>query len=199
MVAGEISTGKSSVLEFIDYCLGAGEHPSHPEIQRKVRAALLEVELGDSVTVIERPVFTTSSVATVHQCSLDGLSDPHTTIRKVLRPAGDPESLSTLLLDYCGLRGVVLKEAPTKAASETDPLSFRDVMWLAFLPNRRLDNENLLHENTLMQALKMRQVIEVVFDVHDNALAELGDRLTSLSKEQERLQAEVESVRRFLN
>ena len=34
LIAGAFSTGKTSVLEFIAYCLGARNHPQHPEILR---------------------------------------------------------------------------------------------------------------------------------------------------------------------
>lgn len=46
IIAGEIMTGKTSVLEFVDYCLGAAEHPTHPEIHdASVVRALLETSL----------------------------------------------------------------------------------------------------------------------------------------------------------
>ena len=49
MIAGAFSTGKSSILEFIAYCLGGRSHPQHAEILRRVRSALLEVELSSRV------------------------------------------------------------------------------------------------------------------------------------------------------
>src|ERR1700741_2089191 len=48
LIAGAFSTGKTTILEFIDYCLGASDHPRHPEITPKVRKATLEVELSGS-------------------------------------------------------------------------------------------------------------------------------------------------------
>jgi hypothetical protein len=38
VIAGAFSTGKSSILEFIAYCLGGRSHPQHPEILRRVRS-----------------------------------------------------------------------------------------------------------------------------------------------------------------
>src|SRR3954451_22388633 len=46
VIAGAFSTGKTTVLEFVDYCFGASDHPRLPEIMPKVRAATLEVELS---------------------------------------------------------------------------------------------------------------------------------------------------------
>src|SRR5687767_1909223 len=47
IIAGEISTGKTSILEFIDYCLGASPHPQHEEILDAVRGARLALEVRE--------------------------------------------------------------------------------------------------------------------------------------------------------
>jgi hypothetical protein len=65
VIAGEISTGKTTILEFIDYCLGAIRHSRHLEIERHVRGALLEVEIEGQVLVIERATFATEQVVRV--------------------------------------------------------------------------------------------------------------------------------------
>jgi hypothetical protein len=170
VIAGQISTGKTSILEFIDYCLGDSNHPRHVEIQRQVQVALLELELSGDVHVIERRLFSEDQNALVHRCDLDHLEDPHHSALAVLAPAGAQDSLSTFLLEHTGLDRISLKEAPTQASSRTDPLSFRDLMWLCFLPNSRTDNRQLLQEHHYMRELKLRQVIEVVFGVHDQQL-----------------------------
>lgn len=198
VIAGEISTGKTSTLEFVDYCLGSSRHPRHLEIERRVRSALLEVEVAGEVLVIERAVFTTEQAATVHRCRLAELAEPHTTERRPLTPVGDPNSLSSLLLAATGLDGMQLREAPTQPESATDPLSFRDLMPLCFLTNQRLDNKNLLFENPHMRGLKLRQVIEIVFDVYDGQLAAMGDQLTRLEDEQRDLAAEIAALDTFL-
>ena len=161
VIAGQINTGKTSVLEFIDYCLGAAQHPRHQEVLAQVRSAQVEVRLAGSPYVLERAVGEPSSSITIFPGTLEtmGLSAAE---RRPIRPPGDPTSLSTLLLSYCGLEGVELREAPSQPDSKTDPLSFRDLMWLAYLPNERLDNKNLLHETNYMQRLKLRQVVDVV-------------------------------------
>lgn len=124
VIAGEISTGKTSVLEFIDYCLGGSRHPRHIEIERRVRSALLEVEIDDETAVIERPTFSSEQFANVHRCTLDELTEPHTVERRPLAPPGDVNSLSSFLLGATGLAGLQLKQAPTQAQSAVVALSF---------------------------------------------------------------------------
>ncbi|GGM68860.1 DNA recombination protein RecN [Dactylosporangium sucinum] len=173
VLAGAFSTGKTTILEFVDYCLGAGDHPRHPEIMPKVKAATLEVELSGSPYLIERTVGEPSMFAYVRAGRLDepGAAPP---VRRPLRPAGNPESLSSMLLSHCKLQGVRLSQ------ETEDPLSFRDLMWLCFLPNERLDDKDLLFESVPMKHLKLRQVVDVVFDVHDDHLVEIGRRIRTL-------------------
>jgi hypothetical protein len=180
VLAGAFSTGKTTILEFVDYCLGAGDHPRHPEITPKVKSATLEVDLSGSPYLIERAVGEPSMFAYVRAGRLD---EPGAAprVRRPLRPAGHPESLSSLLLSHCKLQGVRLSFDP--ANESDDPLSFRDLMWLCFLPNERLDGKDLLFESVPMKHLKLRQVVDVVFDVHDDRTVEIGRRIRTVEAE----------------
>lgn len=198
IVAGEISTGKSSVLEFIDFCLGASSYPRHLEIERQVRSAQLEIGLEGRVYVVERALAEREKVAFVHECALEDLDKPHGKRRHPIDPPGDPNSLSMFLLDHCGLAGVTLKQAPTQESSAVDPLSFRNLMWLAFMPNNRLDSKQLLHEGNRHLFRKMRQVIEVVFEVHDDQAAKLAEAIDEARKRRQQLELDVSSLETFL-
>lgn len=197
IIAGAFSTGKSSVLEFISYCLGSRDHPRHPEILRKVRSAQLEVELSGQPHVIERSVGDPSVAAFVRPGHLDD-TEKVGAKRFPIKPPSDPDSLSSLLLSHCGLEGVELRQAPTQPASETHAMSFRDLMWLCFLPNERLADKNLLFENERPKNLKLGQVVDVVFGVHDDAAVELGRRVTELESRLAHARTERASAQRFV-
>jgi hypothetical protein len=137
-------------------------------------------------------------MVTVHRCALSELSESHTMERRLLSPPGDPNSLSSFLLGATGMQGMQLREAPTQVQSATDPLSFRDLMPLCFITNQRLDNKNLLLEGQHMRALKLRQVIEIVFDIYDDQLAVMGDQLERLEQERRDLAAELTALDTFL-
>ncbi len=201
VIAGAFSTGKTTVLEFVDYCLGASDHPRHPEIMPKVRAATLEIELSGTPYLIERAVGEPSTFAYVRPGQLDSDSDQPLPIpqRRPLRPAGNPDSLSGLLLAHCKLDGVRLRDLPAQSDSDTDPLSFRDLMWLCFLPNERLDNRNLLFENHPMKHLRLRQVVDVVFGVHDDRSVDLGRRVRQVDAELAEARAEYAVASRIVH
>ncbi|MFD8302869.1 DNA recombination protein RecN [Streptomyces sp. NPDC059690] len=197
IISGAFSSGKTAVLEFISYGLGARRHPRHPEIMRKVRASLLEVELSGVPHVIERAVGEPSTSAFVRRGRL-GEAAASTAERRPIDPAGDPQSLSTLLLSHCGLEGVQLREAPTSSESRTDPLSFRDLMWLTFLTNERVADKNFLFENSFMRKHKLRQVVDVVFAVHDDRRIEIGARIRELESRLNRSRSELATARSFV-
>lgn len=198
IISGEISTGKSTILKLIDYCLGAANHPQHVELQRRGRACLLDIQIGERRVVIERPLFSARSVATVHECTLDAIRDPHV-VREV-SPVQTPgrESISSYILKLLGLWGTELVEAPTQSASGTDKMSFRDVMSLCYLENKRLDNEALLFENDFMKALKLRQVFDVCFGIHENRLAQLSREVSGLGAQHASLDRELATLNSFL-
>ena len=199
VIAGEISTGKTTVLEFIDYCLGASRHPEHPElVEVSIRTALLEVELNGEVCAIERACFPASAEVTIHWTDIEGLSADHAHETHPVRPAGDPQSLSSYLLGVLGLAGIRLKEAPTQTASGADPLSFRDLLAVSYIDNDRLGSDSLLFENNRMKALKTTQVVDVIFGVHEDAAAELSAAINEAETKQTTVRHEIATLARFL-
>ncbi|MHA6784712.1 hypothetical protein ACVGOW_27495 [Pseudonocardia saturnea] len=56
IIAGEISTGKTSTLELIDYCLGASSHPQHEEILEAVRGVRLAIRMRKNAVPEEEEV-----------------------------------------------------------------------------------------------------------------------------------------------
>lgn len=176
VIAGPSATGKTSIAEFVMYLLGGREHPQHPEIVGAVRSAMLEVELAGEVATIERAAAGgASTFASVWRAPLGELAGAHEQ-RVSTEPTSDPEGLSQLILAGFGLDGVGLPEAPTREESKVQLLSIRDVFRLMYLPNHRLDNKDLAFDRSpYMVRQKFRQLVDVVFGVHDAQAAELQE------------------------
>ncbi|WP_157743973.1 DNA recombination protein RecN [Micromonospora zamorensis] len=165
------------MVDFIRYCLGDNEHPQHPEILGFVRSALLETLLSGQFHCIERAaVGPPSKFASIWQASL-GTLGAAPEVRVPVDPPSDPTGLSQRLLAACGMDNIALPEAPTKQESASQMLSIRDVFRLICLPNDRLDNKNLVFEHSHhMARQKFYQTIDVLFDIHDVAGADLAAR-----------------------
>jgi hypothetical protein len=174
VIAGATNTGKTSVLRFIAYVLGAKDFPAHPEVLRQVRSAALEIDTPDGIVTLERALDSNR----VHSYPGEsGSLDPLTAIPLIVEPTSDPESVSQFALSTVGLQDVELKEAPTKGESGTDRMSFRDLMWICLYLNERVGSQQLLHAGNVMKALKLRQVVDAVYGVHDNEGADLARRI----------------------
>lgn len=200
IISGEILTGKTSVLEFIGYCLGGKQFPQHLEIAQNVNLALLEVDIDGSTYVIERScIGRASKHATIHSSDLDGLKSPHRSVEADLDPPSDDGSLSSFFLRHLGLGDIELREAPTKESSGVDRLSIRDLLRLMYVPYRTLGGDNLLLERAVpVVRLKHEQVIDLLFGAHDNQAATVAAALRSLAVEIKKQQSELDAVLAFM-
>lgn len=219
LIAGEISTGKTTIFEFIDYCLGASQHPEHPEIINNVRTAQLAVEilehdLADADNDAAPTLAITGSprlVQYVIERSVGGRPSKSAMLYRgdhrqlmnesprllTLDPA-DVDSLSQFLLRATGMAGLRIRVAPTKSDSKTHILSFRDIMPLCFLTNRRLESGDLVLERDIPKTLKLRQVVDYVFDVADEESSMLSEQIAQLRQNWLSSQASLKALRSFL-
>lgn len=174
IIAGRTNTGKTSVLRFIEYALGAKSYPPHSEVLRQVRSVALEIETPDGLFTLERALDTNRVLV---YSSADDTLDALGAIPHIVEPTSDPESISQFALETVGLQDVELKEAPTKDESGTDRMSVRDLMWVCLYLNDRVGSQQLLHAGNVMKSLKLRQVVDAIYGVHDNKHADLARRI----------------------
>lgn len=191
IVAGASASGKTSVVEYVMYCLGAQEFPDHEEMKQNVRSAALEVEVDGVTHTIERTtVGASSKFASIWPAALDDLPTAKET-RKPIEPPSDPDSLSQFVLSTFGLGGIKLPVSPSKADSDTAALSIRDLFRVIFYANSRLDSENLVFENgNQFVGLKFQQSIDLIFGVADDSIADLAQRIQAA----ERVEKEAEKA-----
>jgi DNA repair ATPase RecN len=174
IIAGEMSTGKTSILELIDYCFGSKEYPKYPEIARNVVGVLLEINVGGDVFTIQRQLFSDRAKAIIHYSSISNLGPNISSIEVATRQTPDQESISSFIMSKLGLSNVKLKEAPSKDSTGVDTMSLRDLLWFCYVARQRVAGVKLLFENEPMKKIKLRQVADVIFDLHSTVLAALG-------------------------
>jgi hypothetical protein len=67
------------------------------------------------------------------------------------------------------------------------------------MPNERLDDKNLLFESAHMKKLKLRQVVDVVFGVHDDKAVEISRRVKELETRLGRARTEYATTQVFID
>ncbi|WP_235736811.1 hypothetical protein [Nocardioides alcanivorans] len=196
VIAGRTNTGKTSILRFIEYVLGAKDFPSHREVLRQVRSAVLEVHTPDGLFTIERAL--EANRVHVYPGGYDSI-DPLSATSLIVEPTSDPESISQFVLSTVGLQDVDLKEAPTQDESGVDRLSFRDLIWTCLYLNERVGSQQLLHAGNVMKNLKIRQVVDAIFGVHDNERADLARRVKDAAANLEAQRRALEHLTEFVS
>lgn len=73
VIYGDSDTGKSSILEFINYLLGASSIDLADEIKTSVNYAALEVVINDTVFTIVRDIYDHKKAIEVYRCKFDDL------------------------------------------------------------------------------------------------------------------------------
>lgn len=196
VIAGRTNTGKTSILRFIEYVLGAKDFPSHREVLRQVRSAALEVQTPDGLFTIERAL--EANRVHVYPGGYNSI-DPLSATALIVEPTSDPESISQFILTTVGLQDVDLKEAPTQNESGVDRLSFRDLIWTCLYLNERVGSQQLLHSGNVMKNIKLRQVVDAIFGVHDNERADLARRVKDAAANLEAQRRALEHLTEFVS
>lgn len=170
---GRISSGKSTILQMIDACLG-GKFPSNPAIQQEFVSARLDCTVGQNEVVFERDWGSNLVQVTWKNTSGEGAA--------VLAPIDNSEApiwgekifgLSDLIFDLAGIGPMMVRRNKTDPDAPLVPLSFRDVMWYCYLDQDRLDSTFFHLENEDPRMPKSRDVMRFVLGYYTERLNEL--------------------------
>lgn len=75
IIHGDSDTGKSSILNLIDYLLGSKEIYMYDEIEKHGKYALLEMWLNERIYTIKRDIFNTKENIEVYSSDIEGMDN----------------------------------------------------------------------------------------------------------------------------
>jgi hypothetical protein len=199
IIAGPISTGKTSILELLDYACGAKSPPSYPELS-KCSEVIVEAVVGGEVLAIRRALHGMNAKAWLYQGSLDQvLSGEAEGVELSARHVSEAPSVSAEILKRLGLGAFKVKTAPSKDASETSSFSLRDLLLLVYVDQDRMGSKTSFFEDDHFHANKWRAAFEICHGIFDAAAAATADALRAAEKEHDDLVRYLADVRRFLD
>lgn len=199
LISGPITTGKSSILELIDYALGANDPPRYEEIV-KCSDVLLELSVADEVLTLQRSLKNATAKALLYETSLDEALMGNIPCTELLtRHTQSLPSISLAVLERLGLSEFKVKSAPTKEASEISSFSLRDLLRLVYIDQDRMGSKTSFWENDFVRSNKWHAAFEIVHDIFDATAAGLADALRVAQRQEQDLVRHFESVRRFLD
>jgi hypothetical protein len=146
--------------------------------------------------VIERPVGGATATVMLFRGDHNRLDDSW--YRRLTMTPADADSLSQFLLRACGLDGLRVRQSPSQEDSSTSILSFRDLMPLAFLAHTRIGSTDLVYEKQPHRNIKLRQVVDYLFDVSDQEFSDIAARIETLRNGYREAQSGLKTLRSFL-
>lgn len=200
IIYGDSDTGKSSILELINYLLGASNIELADEVKSSVQYAALELEINNTQYTIKRDIFNSRSFVEVYPCVFQRCAE---FFPKKYSPSysdtNAPDGFfSDFLLDSLGFPKVKIKSSPSKADSEVKRLSFRNLFKYVYVNQDDVGSKSFLDLTNWIQATSNREVLKYVFNVLDSSITELEVQISERTKESKSLLQKYSSVSEFL-
>lgn len=199
IIYGDSDTGKSSVLNLIDYLLGSKEVQMYEEIEKSGKYALLQVILNNKVYTIKRDIFNPSEHIEVYHSTIEDMDKVFPKLYgHNYSKEGPAGYFSDFLLQSLNLPLIKVKSAPTKQDSELRRLSFRDLFKFCYIDQDVVGSRYLLDSQNHAVAVKNRQTFKFIFNLLDTQISELQQEIQLKVKNQKKLNAEYHIVSSFL-
>ncbi|OAA87777.1 AAA family ATPase [Clostridium ljungdahlii] len=187
-ISGPTSTGKTSILEMINYALGSEKHKNYIEIGQSCIAVELEIEIKDCKYKIRRKLFEFNEPVAVFAWNSQSNTFELLDTYEIDIPS-NPKSLSAFLLEKLDLSNI-------KVAKQE--FSFRDLFKFSYLKQTEIDNENIMGEKNWQTSIKRKPTFEIIFNMYDKLVAELKTSLKVKNKELRELQIKNKGISEFL-
>lgn len=200
IIWGDMDSGKSSILNLIDYCFGGkGNELDYDEIKSKGRIAYLEADLNGNVTTFERVLHHDDNLIKVYNTSYNQVDSVYP---KLCSPSSSTEQpdgwVSDLILDKLNIPKVKIKESKVRDDATAYRLSFRDLMKLLYLKQKKVAGENLMDAANGALLNKNVEIQKFVYGVHDDQLSELNLELQNNTKRLNELKSRADNILDFL-
>lgn len=202
IIYGDSATGKSSILNLIDYLLGAKNFSLYPEIEAAARYAMLDVTLNEDRYTIKRDIFDASKPIEVFSCAYSKI---HEYLPKKYLPNFNLNSkypdlgfYSEFLFDALNFSNIKIKESPSKDDSKLVRLSFRDLFKYCYVDQDDLGSKMFLRSDNYALQVRYSEVFKYIFNTLDSNLASLDVQISEKTKERKNLDKTFTTVSEFL-
>lgn len=188
-ISGPMATGKSTILEMINYCFGSKSHKDYIEVRRNCTEAILDVNFGEKRILIERSLFDFRVPIKIFEW--DEKNEKFSNLFKLFNVLGpkDENSLSNYLLAQLGWPVIKV---------HGQPLSYRDVFKYCYVSQEQMGTENLLGERSGVQGFKRKPTFEFILEFLNNFTHELKEEKKQREEELNKFHIQKKAILDFL-
>ncbi|MCE9931936.1 ATP-binding protein, partial [Obesumbacterium proteus] len=167
IIHGDSDTGKSSILEFINYLLGASKIELADEIITSISYAALEIIINDTPYTIVRDIYKPHDFIEVYLCSFEKregfISRKYApNFSKNNAPDG---FYSDFLMDALNFPKLKLKVSPTQSTSQFKRLSFRNIIKYVYVNQDDMGSKSLLGLTDWAKYTYTKEVFKYIYNV----------------------------------
>jgi hypothetical protein len=201
LIWGDLDSGKSSILNLIDFSLGGkfGDL-DNDEIKGYGRTVCLEVELNNTTITLQRILGDNQNTIKLYESPFENINEHYPAICSASPAKEEPDGwISDKLLDYLNIPKVQIKESRYRDNARNPRLSFRDLIKLIHLKQKRVASENLMDLANGAVFNRNVEVQKFVYGVHDDQISELNQQLTTETKLLTDIEKQTSAINNFLS
>jgi len=199
VIYGDSDTGKSSILNLIDYCFGKSTVDMYDELEMSGKYCLLEVALNNKIFTIKRDIFNNSDNIEVFNSSIEEMT-------KVFpleygpnyNKEGPAGFFSDFLMQALNIPIVKVKRAPSRQDSPLIRLGFRDVFKFCSLDQDEVGSKNILDNKNWSLFIKNKETFKFLHNVLDTQITELQGDISEKTKLKNELENKYIIISSFL-
>lgn len=188
LISGPTSTGKTSILEMVDYALGAKSHKAYIEIGSACSHVELVLYIGCEKYLIRRQLFDFKAPVLVEDWNEEKQKFLFYN-RFELDTPSNPKSLSAFLIEKTGFADMTISG---------QSFSFRDLYKYCYIRQTEIDNEDILGEKSWEKNFKRKATFEIMFNIYNEALEKFKSSLETKKEEIKELSIRLEGIQDFL-
>lgn len=198
IIHGDSDTGKSSILDLIDYCLGGYEVDLYDEIISSGKYCLLEVSLNSKTYTIKRDIFESNSFIEVYHSSIDDMNSVFPLeYGPNFSKKGEEGYISDFFLDALSIPKVEIKQSPTKPDSKMVRLSFRDILKFNYINQDDVGSKDLLDRKNPIVAIKNQETFKFLHNLLDTNIAQLNALISEKTTQRNALNLKYKTISAF--
>ncbi|EDA5423181.1 exonuclease SbcC [Salmonella enterica] len=200
IIHGDSDTGKSSILEFIDYLLGGSSIELADEIISSVDYAALEIIINDEPYTIIRNIFKPNELIEVYSCNFDNVGSyiPKKYAPKFNITSAPDGFFSDFLMDSLSFPKLKLKVSPSQEISKFRRISFRDIIKFCYIDQDNMGSKSLLGLTEWARYAHTKEVFKYIFNLFDADISDIESQISEKTTEFNRLVKKYENVSEFL-
>jgi AAA domain len=199
IIYGDSDTGKSSILDLINYSLGSSSVKMYEELEIHGQQVLLEVVLNGEIFTIERDIHRPNRLINVYACNIENIEyNFPLQLGPNYKKQGPNGFFSDFLLESLNIPLVEVRQSPTKPDSKTTRLSFRDIFKFCYLDQDNVGNQHILDQKNFVLFTKNKETFKFIHDVLDTQLLQLQKELAEKKQKRAKFLEEYNIVSSFL-